>query len=679
MAMVETDSNGVRWIVSYANGVETSRRRADSSSGRAPIQNNTVTGANAGGNQSRSDSLRDLRNSSRFGGRTGGNLVTINPDGTMFRRDRVDQYGRPLDVDYGGKSVLDGSISGLAKSIKMGTVTDKYTRGQRDVSTNLSNYAQRISSGNIDGMRGDRSGRSIRGRAGGLFGTSTDAATQNKLNNMAQNESMEKTKYRFDPRTGKRGGLMSTDAGIRNQDMIDADATAQRQSEVKSLSEDQTGGGDIKLTFNYDGEGNITGIKGYEGTTGIPALDRIRFNRYSDMFNNSRDENSDITDKDLADKYASQEEEAMMSILSDDQKRMMNDRYESNIMKGQQEEQTKHVALAGGGQDRESSLERMMKMANDQRDKEYAREEATRDADIKRIDTERAAAEKKLKKRITEDEKRELQRMKAMGYMQTTAKGKELMSSQSVRSALSENFAEQLSDGMSGVEDIYNKAYNDIQSSYNEGMDGIDANYYEAMMGIEQEKIRFEQEDYDRQIQAQSDLEESELSWTDTLAEYKKLIGENPEMADALSSQLRNDLIEAGIIDASKLDNIVGALKSQAERDLANSTSLMDQRDRSNQPKVDIPPTYQERFGKLSAGAQNLMREGLSLAELQALRNNSDKMKEKNLTASVLDAAINFMQSQGGGGTSIGSSNGGWGSDQAVIDKLLGGNLLVNE
>lgn len=578
-------------------------------SGRAPIQKTMVIGANPGGSITRADAMSDLRTSASAGGRT------LDVNGVIVPDIRFQQ------------APTDGAISGADKLAKYKTA-------------------------GLHKAPALRSPNMAIGAAGGAFGYSKDPATQAELDTRSRTETPETQKYRFDPR-GAGDGTPESQFGVSNRAQVESDAFMKKAKNVQSKFEETVGANDIQLIYSYDAEGNPVSVVGYKGTTGDPELDKVRFQRYSEDFGNAKGETG-ISQEDTYHKYASQEEEIMRRSLGDLDLRQIDDRHSLDLQQGQRDVTQQYAGLAGiSGVDAPSesisSLERTTALANEQRTRETDRLDSIRDQEIARIDSEKKKAEGDLKKRITAEEKKELERLISSGYLQTTGKGKELLSSQALRQTLSSDFQTQLDDGMAEINDQYESGRRQILVDHEMSMGEVDSNYFSTLKDVEAERIKLDQESLDRRVEAMQAMETEQISYADTLAEFKKLTQGSPEMVDALASTLRSDLISLGITDPNMLSNIVESIKTEAERSVRAETALTEQRERASIPTAPKPK-------KLSAPAENAIRSvGNDVDSLRAINLIEDEedraaaLRSAETTEAGLREAINYLSSGEGG------------------------------
>lgn len=544
----------------YKDGVFTpgTSEKVSSNANRAPIQRNTVKGANAGGTLTRDESVYDLRASAAAGGRIGGLWTpdTTNPLTGVVKHGINVKQNTPLDGSRSGAEKLAG-LQGLPSYGR--TIATRYT-GDAAADALISKY------GNAQG---------------------------------AQSPTYER-------RGEGAEGYATTTAGVKNNAQIETDAKAAAQSKIAKEYSSRNGGSDIRLEYSRDGEGNIIGVAGFTGTTGDQALDNIRFQRYAEQWRNP------ASAAQIDEKYAAQEEEAMRQAMGVNDPFLGRVDQEANedIERGGVQQRNDIAGIGGISQDgesaSESSLERVITIAAEQRDKEYERAQTSRDNEIARIDAERKVAEKKLAKRITEEQHREMQEKMSAGYIKSTGKGKDLMSSQALIKQIESDYQEELQENMDTIQTNYESNMRGIVANYDQALAGADDFYYQAQMDVENAKMAQTDKMEERYYEAQKDLMDNDISWTDTVKEIRASVGNDPESIESSRPFILQSLAQVGVIGEAATNIVDGLIRDalkEGEADMLSrqkaelgieSTELGMDRTRQLMEKGDAPDEIDE-------------------------------------------------------------------------------------
>jgi len=523
-------------------------------------------------------------------------------------------------------------------------------------------YSQKFGANSF--QRGMATPGSVSGRQKLLKTRSTSGGTSmapslmgTQTANQATADKAEKPNYFYNAATGQKDSTATSVGGVRSESARRSESATWARTELQNKFESKHGKQDISLTYFYDGEGNITGVDSFQGTTGDPSLDEVRFSKYKEQF----ESNGTMSDEALDQKYNQAESEAYANAIGGDDPFVANmGEHEKAYQSSLREEDANLLASqASAGEDKSqddddvAKYQAMVDISEERRDRQFKRAEDAKNAEIQRLTTAKKTAITARTKKLAGIEKSRLEMMASQGAFSTNAFGEAIGDSDAYMNAIKGEYVTQLDEYVAEQEELYNANVSKAENEYLDDTQKADDEHYDAMIEIQKMAM-----DDDEQKEAQRQKEEASAtafsrtkelavfkdSLTDSnpdynkiMKEYKAIIGDNPGNAIVYAQKVRDNAIASGMSDeqatalAESLYN--GAMEEQKNARLIaeGKQSVIDQKTITN--------TRNEEQDKIKAEALK-QKKADEESGLKDLSDGATEIIDKKITIGVINSIL---------------------------------------
>lgn len=405
------------------------------------------------------------------------------------------------------------------------------------------------------------------------------------------------------------------------------------------------GGQDISLKYS---KGENPMIIGYEGTTGSPELDEIRFEKLRAI--DGARESGGLTAEQAA-QYEQRELGAMEKSIDDPSGAFADslDMYTQEYGAQQQRNFESDAAASSGISD-----EDILDLITTQRDDKKREYQQAEQAEIKRLESSRDRQIEGAKTRSAKILQNRLDHAAVAGNISTNSLGRPTLSSNSEMGRIMNEQNMLLENDIAGYEEDFSNDVAIAQEHYRGLINKADEEYSSKQLDLVEKAQARQQELADKQEKRRQELVDKGIDEQATFEDLQKLY-QTAETVERNRSQLKLMLIQKGINDP---DGIIDdwkealSLKKEASSVAAEKRGLDLEKKELDIEKAKAAAVEKEedddspKIGDLSIGAQNAVNSFASIEKLKKALDDAKKGKDTDYAQKDLQSAYDYMNYQ---------------------------------